>query len=294
MQKKFNYSKAVRYIFGKMGQELELKYQKDLAGFFNVTPSTLSTMISEGIIYTTIVEQILKQNHRFQLDTLLQLNIVIEPKFSFIFANDFGTDRLHSIVYKEVNYNYRGEEVRSFDFKKISEFATTMFLNVVVGTAIDDVNPTTVKLAEELKSEVITNEVAQVPFFMNKVNAGKGLSFETAPAKVDVSKYVLSSHEPKEVFIVEVSGNSMNQAGIIDGSTIIVKRSQDQKECINKVCVLTYQGETVVKYLLRDNINGKDVLLLRSKSTEKHKDIIVTYPEELILHGYVVTVATNF
>lgn len=283
-------SLLIKNYFQELSKKRGINTLTELAERLDVSQGRLSQIIRNESIPQTTTEQILKTFKDLDSEEIVKLCYMSKCKFK-PFRDGSDKNRNHTIIVEGVNFRVP---------YKLGDYIATLY-NDEFEYLIEDVEKEyQVFINDENENfspaiiEKIPSETTQVPFFMSKVNAGKGISFETAPAKVDVSNYVLNSKDPKEVFIVEVSGNSMNQAGIIDGSTIIVKRSQDQKECINKVCVLTYQGETLVKYLLRETIDGKDVLVLRSKSTENHKDIIVNYPEELILHGYVVTVATNF
>jgi len=117
------------------------------------------------------------------------------------------------------------------------------------------------------------------------------LTFFQEPAGAAVSKPVLDGGESEvnlaevlkldqEVFVVEVVGDSMTEAGIYPGDLLFVRRNQEAKD---RDIVLVYiEGELIVKRLRTQN--GKKWLV--SDNTE-YLPIEINGGEEIIIFGIV-------
>lgn len=118
--------------------------------------------------------------------------------------------------------------------------------------------------------------------FAHKIPAGF-----PSPANDFVEKTLsldeLLVEHPIATFFVQVSGDSMKNAGILTGDVLVVDRS---KEPANKnIVVAVVNGEMTVKRLLR---NGSSIEL--HAENQNYKPIIFQGTEDLTIWGVVVGV----
>jgi DNA polymerase V len=117
----------------------------------------------------------------------------------------------------------------------------------------------------------------RLPLYASRVPAGS-----PSPAGNDIanmpelSKLLLSN--PRETFLLRVTGDSMIDAGIDDGDLLFVDRSIEPRS--KKIVVASINGQTTVKrfYKTKDKVS-----LLPENS--RYKPIEINRNDELIIHG---------
>lgn len=114
---------------------------------------------------------------------------------------------------------------------------------------------------------------------LESVHAG----FPSVAQDYMVADFSLDDHvipHPETTFIVSVTGDSMQDAGIWDGDLLIVDRGLDPES--GDVVIAALDGELTVKRLL---VNGGGVLL--HPENPLYDDIIVGEPQDLVIWGVV-------
>ena len=98
---------------------------------------------------------------------------------------------------------------------------------------------------------------------------------------------------PKGAFIAEVYGESMFPT-LLDGDFAIVDPDCNDKNINNQICVVTYNGQTFIKRVVRKE---KYVILMSDNPDRvKYEDIIVPTDEysDLVCHGIVIECRRKF
>lgn len=98
---------------------------------------------------------------------------------------------------------------------------------------------------------------------------------------------------PKGAFIAEVYGESMFPT-LLDGDFAIVDPDCNDKNINNQICVVTYNGQTFIKRVVRKE---KYVVLMSDNPDRvKYEDIIVPTDEylDLVCHGIVIECRRKF
>lgn len=98
---------------------------------------------------------------------------------------------------------------------------------------------------------------------------------------------------PKGAFIAEVYGESMFPT-LLDGDFAIVDPDCNDKNINNQICVVTYNGQTFIKRIVRKE---KYVVLMSDNPDRvKYEDIIVPTDEysDLVCHGIVIECRRKF
>ena len=98
---------------------------------------------------------------------------------------------------------------------------------------------------------------------------------------------------PKDAFIAEVCGDSMFPT-LLDGDFAIVDPECNDKNINNQICVVTYNGQTFIKRVVRKE---KYVILMSDNPDRvKYEDIIVPTDEysDLVCHGIVIECRRKF
>lgn len=98
---------------------------------------------------------------------------------------------------------------------------------------------------------------------------------------------------PKGAFIAEVYGESMFPT-LLDGDFAIVDPDCNDKNINNQICVITYNGQTFIKRVIRKE---KYVVLMSDNPDRvKYEDIIVPTDEysDLVCHGIVIECRRKF
>lgn len=132
------------------------------------------------------------------------------------------------------------------------------------------------KKEEEIKSKKMA-EMISLPV-LGKAAAGLGhINFEDN-TRIEILSTIKDIELPKNVFLVEVSGDSMFPT-LSDGDLAIIDPNQNQMRMIEgKVCVFSYHDQTYVKRL---KINKNEVRLVSDNNDKKRYSDIVISGEEL-------------
>jgi DNA polymerase V len=86
-----------------------------------------------------------------------------------------------------------------------------------------------------------------LPLFSSRVQAGYAMpADEHVEERIDLNSYLVD--DPEETFLVHATGDSMNDAGIRDGTLLVVNRRV--KPVHGKVVVAAVDGQVTVKYLI--------------------------------------------
>jgi DNA polymerase V len=121
-----------------------------------------------------------------------------------------------------------------------------------------------------------------IPLFQDKVSAGF-----PSPAEDKIDKRItpneLVPFNPDASFFLTVEGDSMKNAGIIEGDHALVDRSVDPKH--NDIVVAHMNGETLIKRLY--NQNGIVKLM---PENPLYQSIKITEGSDMEIQGVVVTV----
>ncbi len=84
-------------------------------------------------------------------------------------------------------------------------------------------------------------------FYSSKVEAGFPSPADNyIEQELDVREYLIKN--PEATFLVKAAGESMNNAGILDGDILIVDRSIEPKN--NSIVITSIDGELTVKRLI--------------------------------------------
>ncbi len=101
-----------------------------------------------------------------------------------------------------------------------------------------------------VNNEYDTNSVCDVPL-LGKVTAGSPIeAIETPDEYFSIPAYLIPAH--KEVFTLRVSGESMINAGILDGDIVIVQRQQVANNG-DIVVAMTEDNEVTLKRFYKEN-----------------------------------------
>lgn len=114
---------------------------------------------------------------------------------------------------------------------------------------------------------------------------------ENYDGKIKVSKKLLPSKSEKGVFMVKVSGDSMNRRGLTEGDYAIIKHKNFCGSINNGDIVLAIvNGLATIKTLIK----SIDSVILRPESTKKKYQPIFLHPEDnFFINGKLVGVFKN-
>ena len=133
-----------------------------------------------------------------------------------------------------------------------------------------------------IQDEVEIDDMYPIPL-LGRVVAGKPINEQE-----DLEGYIYVKYRPKdEYFAVHVYGDSMINAGILDGS-IIICHKQETAEC-GDIVVAMLNGEQTVK---RFKLIGDTCFLM--PENQRYDPIPVTKDDELIILGKVVEMRFSF
>jgi repressor LexA len=102
---------------------------------------------------------------------------------------------------------------------------------------------------------------------------------------VSVLMSMLGPNDPEKLFALTVQGDSMVDANISDGDTVIFKPTQDAGNGDMVAVWLAEENTTTLKYFHRD-VNG----IVLKPANPAYKPIIVNRPEQVRIQGKVVAV----
>lgn len=122
----------------------------------------------------------------------------------------------------------------------------------------------------------------QIPLYSSSVRAGfPSPADDYIECKLDLNTHLIK--HPAATFFVKASGDSMVNAGIQSGDTLIVDRSLEATH--NKIVIAALDGELTVKRLSR--VAGQVKLLAENPD---FKPIDITDEQELVIWGVVTHV----
>ena len=125
----------------------------------------------------------------------------------------------------------------------------------------------------------------KVPLYSESVKAGfPSPADDHIEAKLDLNSYLIK--HPEATFLVRVSGDSMEGAGINPDDILIVDRSAEPVS--NKIVVVALNGELTVKRLRKD----KDQIYLVAEN-KNYKTIKIEQEDEFYIWGVVIHVIKN-
>ncbi len=136
------------------------------------------------------------------------------------------------------------------------------------------------KVTEIYKIDISSH--LKIPIYTTPVKAGFPSPAEDyVDKKIDLNE-ILIKH-PTSTFFLRVSGNSMTDAGIMDGDTLIVDKSLEIKN--DRVVIASINSEFTVK---RIKIDG-DSIYLKAENPD-YEDIEITKEADFIVWGVVTYV----
>lgn len=92
----------------------------------------------------------------------------------------------------------------------------------------------------------VSNKSADIPLFNNKVSAGfPSPAADHVEVRLSADQYLVKN--PTATYFVRVKGDSMIDAGILNGDVLVVDRSLDPS--IGQIILAEVDGEFTVKYL---------------------------------------------
>ena len=119
-------------------------------------------------------------------------------------------------------------------------------------------------LVHVVQKENSNSNVTTIPIVGN-VSAGAPIfAQENIEGLLTVDKYLAKS--PNGVFALRVEGNSMINAGILDGDYVIARQQHNAEE--GQVIVALIEDETTVKKFYRDNSSNRVILQPANDSME--------------------------
>lgn len=139
--------------------------------------------------------------------------------------------------------------------------------------------------APTLMSSVLSQSIRNsggLPFLFN---SNKNLpDLPNLRKTIDLNNHFIQN--PKNTFLIRVSGNSMIGAGINSGDTLIVDNSIEAKN--NMIVVASLNNHLIVKRIVISN-EGK---ILRSANSD-YEDIIIDKSDDFSVWGVVSSVIKN-
>jgi len=119
-------------------------------------------------------------------------------------------------------------------------------------------------LVHTLQKENDNNNITTIPIIGN-VSAGSPIfAQENIEGMLTVDKYLVKS--PKGVFALRIEGNSMINAGILDGDYVIVRQQRNAEE--GDIVVALIEDEATVKRFYKDKSSNRVILQPANDSME--------------------------
>lgn len=157
--------------------------------------------------------------------------------------------------------------------------------------------PDSIKKKLEEKAKFDEANVAQVQMIelpvYGRAAAGNGYINMENIIRTEYLVSIPGEDFPKGAFIAEVYGESMFPT-LLDGDFAIVDPDCNDKNINNQICVVTYNGQTFIKRVVRKE---KYVVLMSDNPDRvKYEDIIVPTDEysDLVCHGIVIECRRKF
>lgn len=157
--------------------------------------------------------------------------------------------------------------------------------------------PERIKKKLEEKAKIEEANIAQVQMIelpvYGRAAAGNGYINMENIIRTEYLVAIPGEDFPKGAFIAEVYGESMFPT-LLDGDFAIVDPDCNDKNINNQICVVTYNGQTFIKRVVRKE---KYVVLMSDNPDRvKYEDIIVPTDEysDLVCHGIVIECRRKF
>lgn len=157
--------------------------------------------------------------------------------------------------------------------------------------------PDSIKKKLEEKAKIEEGNIAQVQMIelpvYGRAAAGNGYINMENIIRTEYLVAIPGEDFPKGAFIAEVYGESMFPT-LLDGDFAIVDPDCNDKNINNQICVVTYNGQTFIKRVVRKE---KYVVLMSDNPDRvKYEDIIVPTDEysDLVCHGIVIECRRKF
>ncbi|MEG0236562.1 XRE family transcriptional regulator [Cetobacterium sp.] len=151
------------------------------------------------------------------------------------------------------------------------------------------------KLEEKSKLEEVNTtqvQMIELPVY-GRAAAGNGYINMENIIRTEYLVAIPGEDFPKGAFIAEVYGESMFPT-LLDGDFAIVDPDCNDKNINNQICVVTYNGQTFIKRVVKKE---KYVILMSDNPDRvKYEDIIVPTDEysDLVCHGIVIECRRKF
>lgn len=151
------------------------------------------------------------------------------------------------------------------------------------------------KLEEKTKFEEVNTtqvQMIELPVY-GRAAAGNGYINMENIIRTEYLVAIPGEDFPKGAFIAEVYGESMFPT-LLDGDFAIVDPDCNDKNINNQICVVTYNGQTFIKRVVKKE---KYVVLMSDNPDRvKYEDIIVPTDEysDLVCHGIVIECRRKF
>ncbi len=157
--------------------------------------------------------------------------------------------------------------------------------------------PDSIKKKLKEKAKIEEGNIAQVQMIelpvYGRAAAGNGYINMENIIRTEYLVAIPGEDFPKGAFIAEVYGESMFPT-LLDGDFAIVDPDCNDKNINNQICVVTYNGQTFIKRVVRKE---KYVVLMSDNPDRvKYEDIIVPTDEysDLVCHGIVIECRRKF
>ena len=128
--------------------------------------------------------------------------------------------------------------------------------------------------------------VVSLPLMKSELSAGfPSPAEEYQEGQLDINEYLI--HRPAATFFVRIIGDSMKEAGILDGSIVVVDRSIEAKS--DHIIVAALNGELTIKRLRV--YKGQCTLIPENR---KYPHIKVSTGDSFMIWGVVTSVIHRF
>ena len=147
-------------------------------------------------------------------------------------------------------------------------------------------------LEEDEEVPKIETRLVELPVY-GRAAAGNGYINMENIIRTEYLVAIPGEDFPKGAFIAEVYGESMFPT-LLDGDFAIVDPDCNDKNINNQICVVTYNGQTFIKRVVRKE---KYIILMSDNPDRvKYEDIIVPTDEysDLVCHGIVIECRRKF
>lgn len=147
-------------------------------------------------------------------------------------------------------------------------------------------------LEEDKDIPKIETKLVELPVY-GRAAAGNGYINMENIIRTEYLVAIPGEDFPKGAFIAEVYGESMFPT-LLDGDFAIVDPDCNDKNINNQICVVTYNGQTFIKRVVRKE--KYIVLMSDNPDRVKYEDIIVPIDEysDLVCHGIVIECRRKF